>query len=91
MLVYRVCIGDDDGLGMMMMMREKVKFLAAVFGFPFSKILRAKHQSNVFVKNSLSMIDRKFNTQSILQNIYMYNFFSTIGSTRRRVRRALAK
>jgi hypothetical protein len=40
MLVYRVCIGDDDGLGMMMM-REKVKFLAAVFGFPFSKILRA--------------------------------------------------
>jgi hypothetical protein len=41
MLVYRVCIGDDDGLGMMMMMREKVKFLAAVFGFPFSKILRA--------------------------------------------------
>ena len=88
MLVYRVCIGDDDGL---VMMREKVKFLAAVFGFPFSKILRAKHQSNVFVKNSLSMIDRKLNTQSILQNIYMYNFFSTIGFTRRRVRRALAK
>jgi len=41
MLVYRVCIGDDDGLGMMMMMREKMKFLAAVLCFPFSKILRA--------------------------------------------------
>jgi len=90
MLVYRVCIGDDDGL-VMMMMREKVKFLAAVFGFPFSKYYERTHQSNVFVKNSLSMIDRKFNTQSILQNIYMYNFFSTIGFTRRRVRRALAK
>lgn len=74
MLVYRVCIGDDDGLGMMMM-REKVKFLAAVFGFPFSKILRAHTPIKRIRHHSLSMIDKKFNTQSILQYVYVQLFF----------------
>ena len=74
MLVYRVCIGDDDGLGMMMM-REKVKFLAAVLCFPFSKILRAHTPIKRIRHHSLSMIDKKFNTQSILQYVYVQLFF----------------
>ena len=39
------------------------------------KYYERTHRSNVFVKNSSSMIDKKFNTQSILQNIYVQLFF----------------